>query len=151
MRDLLDRLIVALPRFDASVRVGVFGEDNVAEAQHLAWAEFGTTRGEPMRPTLSGVWDGALPATLSGVARGAKALIDGKVPSGEFVLDRLGWALAEAERQALDMDIPPPLAASTLAGRRRRGNQSTATLVDSGKMRDAVSHEAKTGGSGWPQ
>ncbi len=59
--------------------------------------------------------------------------------------------LAEEVRDAIDGNTPPALAPSTLAARRRRGNFSARTLVDTGKMRLAIKVDTKPGASAeWP-
>ena len=52
---------------------------------------------------------------------------------------------------AIDGNTAPPLAPSTLAARRKRGNFSARTLVDTGKMRLAIKVDTKPGASAeWP-
>jgi hypothetical protein len=54
-------------------------------------------------------------------------------------------------RDAIDGNTPPPLAPSTLAARRRRGNFSARTLVDTGKMRLSIKVDTKPGARAeWP-
>ena len=54
-------------------------------------------------------------------------------------------------RDAIDGNTAPALAPSTLAARRRRGNFSARTLVDTGKMRLAIKVDTKPGASAeWP-
>lgn len=150
MPDALDRLIVQFGRYDASGRAGVFGPDHEEEAFHLACAEFGTVRGEPPRPTVTATWDASEGAVVRSVAARTRAFVDGDITSGEAILRPVVADLAELQREAIGGDTPPPLAESTKAARRRRGNASTRTLVDTGKMQGAVDSETKPGGEGWP-
>ena len=151
MADDLDRLIRDLPKFDASARVGIFGDEHAEEAVHLLWAEFGTVRGEPARPTLTTAFDSQAGRTADLMRDGAVALLDGKVRDGKAALDPVAFRLAEVHRSHVLSNTPPPLKPATLANRRRRGVTSTATLVDSGEMLKAIAHEVKDGGDGWPE
>lgn len=150
----LDRLIRDLPKFDASARVGIFGDEHAEEAVHLLWAEFGTKvdgkKREPARPTLTAAFDSQVGRTADLMRDGAVALLDGKVRDGKAALDPVAFRLAEVHRSHVLSNTPPPLKPATLANRRRRGVTSTATLVDSGAMLKAIAHEVKDGGDGWP-
>jgi hypothetical protein len=71
--------------------------------------------------------------------------------TGETILGEVGGMLAEEVRDAIDGNTPPTLAPSTIAARRRRGNFSARTLVDTGKMRLAIKVDTKPGASAqWP-
>ncbi len=133
--DKLDRLIGRLRHASATADVGIV--DDQENAQHLFWAEFGTIT-EPPRPTLSRAYDQHDRALMRAIDRQVGDLIDGDITSGEAVLRKPAEDLAEAARENIDGNMQPPLAKSTLAARRRRGNTSEWTLVDTGKMRDAV-------------
>lgn len=142
MHDALDALIARMSRLPASAQVGALDEEN---AQKLARQEFGT-RTAPMRPTLSAATDRAEGAINRAIARRVGMVIDGAdARDGEVLLGEVGEMLAEEVRDAIDNNTPPPLAPSTIANRRRRGNESTRTLVDSGKMRLSIRVETKRG------
>lgn len=149
MPDALDRLIRDFGRYDASGRAGVFGPDHEEEAFHIACAEFGTKRGEPARPTVTATWDANEAAVERAVLKHTREFVDGDITSGEAVLRPVVRDLAELQREAIGGDTPPPLAESTKAARRSRGNSSTRTLVDTGKMQGAVDSETKPDGRGW--
>lgn len=132
----------------ATARVGALDEVN---AQKLAYSEFGT-RTQPVRPTLSAATDRSAAAIFRATQRGVQAVMDGKAGlDGEDILQRVGDDLAEEVRREIDNDVPPPLADSTLAARRRRGNASERTLVDTGEMMRSIKCEAVDGADPWPE
>jgi hypothetical protein len=141
VKDDLDRLIVNLGRASGSAIVGVI--DDEENASHLFWAEFGTTRGEPPRPTLTVTTDRLAPAIFRAERAALVRILDGKDhhTTGQEILADVGRDLAEEVQQAIDNDPAPPLAASTLAARRRAG-QGDRALVATGEMMRAV--RAKT-------
>lgn len=144
--DDLDRLIRRLDRLPAAARIGALDEVN---AQKLAYSEFGTVR-EPPRPALSAATDRNANAVHRAVARRVGAVIDGKTAqTGEAILGAVGADLAEEVRNAIDSNTPPALAPSTLAARRRRGNSSDRTLVDTGEMMRSITVDTKAGVGDW--
>ncbi len=147
MPDGLDILIRDLQRLNARARVGALDEEN---AQKLAYQEFGTEQA-PARPTLSATTDRAEGDINRAIDRRIKDVIEGKrSATGETILAEVGGMLAEQVREAIDNNTPPPLAPSTLAARRSRGNDSTRTLVDTGAMRESITTETKAGWREWP-
>lgn len=146
MPDAFDRLIADMKRLTASARVGALDEEN---ARKLAYQEFGTVT-IPMRPTLSVTTDRLEPAINRAINRRLRDVIDGKgSASGEAILRAVGEDLREEVVAAIEDNTPPALAPSTLANRRARGNPSTRTLVDTGKMRDSIKVETKAGAGDW--
>ena len=147
MNDDLDNLLRDLKRLDARARVGALDEEN---AKKLAYQEFGTETA-PMRPTLSATTDQTERDIHAAIKRRVLGVIDSKrTVTGETILAEVGGMLAESVREAIDGNVPPPLADSTIAARRRRGNDSTRTLVDTGDMRASIKVETKAGDAGWP-
>lgn len=145
--DDLDRLIARMERLDARARVGALDEVN---ATKLSYSEFGTVN-EPPRPTLSAATDRNANAIYRAVDRRVAAVVAGKsTQSGQDILADVAEDLAEEARNEVDGNVPPPLAASTVAARRRRGNTSERTLVDTGEMRESIKAEAKRGAGEWP-
>lgn len=143
--DDFDRLVARLTRLPAAARVGALDEVN---AQKLAYSEFGTVR-EPPRPALSAATDQNAAALHRAVARRVGDVIDGRSATGESILSAVAADLAEEVRNTIDSNVQPPLAPSTLAARRRRGNASNRTLVDTGEMLRAITYEAKQGAGDW--
>ena len=70
--------------------------------------------------------------------------LDGTLAPDE-VAENTAKALAANIRERLESNTPPALAESTLAARRRRGNNSTDTLIDTRDMFDAVEHAVREG------
>lgn len=144
MPDAFDLLIRDFGRLSATATVGAHDPEN---AQKLAWQEFGTAT---PRPTLSATTDRLAASLGRAIDARIKGVIDTKrTMTGETILREVGAMLAEEVRDAIDGNTPPPLAASTLAARRRRGNFSVRSLVDTGKMRLAVGVEAAPGVKMW--
>lgn len=156
--DDLDRLIARLSRLPAAARVGALDEEN---ARKLSLQEFGSaqgpsgTKGEHnvIRPSLSAATDRNSAALHRAVARRVGAVVDGKTgqtgQTGEAILGAVGADLAEEVRNTIDSNVPPALAPPTLAARRRRGNTSERTLVDTDEMRKSITVEAKAGTGDW--
>ena len=140
--------LAGLGRLDGSARVGALDEKN---AQKLAWQEFGTSRGIPPRPTLTTTTDALTPAMDRMIKREVSAVLDGKGRgvTGQEILADVGRALAEEVRQSIDGNTPPPLADSTIAARRARGNPSTRTLVDTGEMMRSIKVETSDDPKTW--
>ena len=146
MPDALDLLIRDFGRLSATATVGAHDDEN---AQKLAWQEFGTATAPP-RPTLSATTDRLAAALGRAIdARVAGVVAAKRTMTGEAILAEVGAMLAEEVRDAIDGNTPPPLAASTLAARRRRGNFSARSLVDTGKMRLAIGVRAAPGVKLW--
>lgn len=146
MTDPLDRLIRDLGRLDASARVGALDEKN---ASHLHWAEFGTRRGEPPRPTVSVATDKARASIERAVAKRVGDAFDGKSSAtGRDVLQKVGDDLAELIQEQIDSNTQPALAKSTLAARRRAG-QGDRTLVASGEMLRNIKVETSSDPDRW--
>ena len=77
-------------------------------------------------------------------------MVDGKSKqTGQDILADVAADLAEEVQNEIDGNVQPELAASTLAARRRRGNSSERTLVDTDEMRKSIKVEAKRGDGGW--
>lgn len=147
MPDALDQLIRDLSRLDARARVGSLDEEN---ATKLAYQEFGTATAPP-RPTLSAATDRAEGDIARAIDRRVAQVIAGqRTMTGKTLLGEVAGMLQEQVVEAIDGNTPPELAPSTLAARRRRGNESTRTLVDTGAMKASITTEAKDGASDWP-
>lgn len=147
MPDALDQLIRDLSRLDARARTGSLDEEN---ATKLAYQEFGTATA-PMRPTLSAATDRAEGDIARAIDRRVAQVIHGqRTMTGKTLLGEVAGMLQEQVVEAIDGNTPPELAPSTLAARRRRGNESTRTLVDTGDMKASITTEAKDGASDWP-
>jgi len=127
MTDDLDRLAADFGRLSATVVVGARDERS---ARLLGYAEFGT-RTAPARPAVSRAYDAHLGAVDRSIDRAVARVADGvSHATGTAILHDVGEDLREVFVDALKSNTPPPLAASTLRGRRRRGNLDTRSLID---------------------
>ena len=143
--DDLDRLIIRMQHLDASARVGALDEVN---ATKLSYSEFGTVN-EPPRPTLSAATDRNANAIHRAVERRVATVVAGKPQTGQDILADVAHDLAEEVQNEIDGNVQPALAPATIAARRRRGNPSERTLVDTDEMRKSIKVEAKHGDGGW--
>lgn len=145
--DDLDRLIRDLKHLDAAARVGVI--DDPENTQKYLYQETGTETA-PARPTLSATTDRLTPAINRSIKRKVLAVIDGRThTTGQEILADVARDLCEEVVAQVNDDTPPELADSTKAARRSRGNDSTRTLVDTGKMRDSITSESKSNSKPW--
>lgn len=146
MMDDLDRLIIRMQHLDASARVGALDEEN---ATKLSYSEFGTVN-EPPRPTLSAATDRNANAIHRAVERRVATVVAGKPQTGQDILADVAHDLAEEVQNEIDGNVQPALAPSTIVARRRRGNPSERTLVDTGEMLRSIKVETKRGDGWWP-
>lgn len=136
-----DNTDVVLRRFRGVGRTavaGIFSPDKAEQAEKLAYQELGTVD-IPQRQTVAPAFDEGEDAVVDGIARGLSQVIEGRTEPAD-VAERTGRRLVGAIRAKINSNTPPPLADSTLANRRARGNTSRKTLVDTGDMRDAIEH-----------
>jgi len=126
-----DQVLRGVGGLSASAVVGALDEEN---AQKLWWSEMGTPTADP-RPTLSVTTDRLRPAIDRAIRTDVQAVLDGRGRgvTGQEMLADVGRDLAEEVQNAIDGNTQPPLAASTLRQRRRRG-QGDRTLVATGEM-----------------
>jgi len=68
------------------------------------------------------------------------AAFDGDFEAMNRRLNAAGLAGARGMKTRISANIPPPLAESTLAARRRRGHHGTRTLVETGQLRNALTY-----------
>jgi hypothetical protein len=137
-----DAVVTGVGRLTAVAEVGALDEKN---AQKLAWSEFGTKTADP-RPTLTVTADRLRPAIARAIQREVGDVLDGKGRgvTGKEILGDVGEALAEEVQSAIDGNTAPPLAPSTLATRRRRG-QGDRTLVATSEMMRSIKVRAEQG------
>ncbi|HDR8973766.1 hypothetical protein [Burkholderia vietnamiensis] len=94
----------------------------------------------PERPHLvPGVQD-ARPKFEPQLQKGVEAALDGDLEKVNRSLNRAGLAAQNSVRAKINSNIPPKLADSTLAARRRRGVTRENTLVDTGQYRNAITY-----------
>ncbi|HGL4259612.1 hypothetical protein [Burkholderia dolosa] len=94
----------------------------------------------PARPHLvPGVQD-ARPKFEPHLQKGVEAALDGDLEKVDRSLNRAGLVAVNSVRAKINSNIPPKLADSTLAVRRRRGVTRENTLVDTGQYRNATTY-----------
>lgn len=98
------------------------------------------TNNLPARPFLvPGVEAALKPATAKLKAGAAKAL-DGQSDAGDKAMHAAGLIAQNAVRAKINSGVPPALAESTLANRRRRGRTGTTPLIDTGQLRNSITY-----------
>jgi len=143
-----NELVRGVGRLSGSAAVGALDEEN---ARKLAWSEVGSALdplpstprdGAVVRPTLSVTTDRLRPAIDRAIKADVQAVLDGRGRgvTGQEVMADVGRDLAEEVQHAIDGNVQPPLAKSTLAARRRRG-QGDRTLVASSEMLRSIKVE----------
>jgi hypothetical protein len=88
------------------------------------------SRNIPARPTLLPGINDAKDRIVKRLEDGAKAALDGSKDRVEKNFMAAGQAAVDAVKRRIRSNTPPPLSPKTLAARRRRGQRSTRTLVD---------------------
>lgn len=148
--DRLDEVLKSISRLvQKEVLVGV--PDSTAgrkdEGEPLSNAEIGyimengsPANNIPARPHLvPGVQD-ARPKFEPQLQKGVEAALDGDLEKVDRSLNRAGLVAQNSVRAKINSNIPPKLADSTLAARRRRGVTRENTLVDTGQYRNAITY-----------
>ena len=74
------------------------------------------------------------------MTKAAQGALDGQPDVVMNNLNAVGIIAASSVKMKISSNIPPPLAASTLAARRRRGRTGTRTLIDTGQLRNSISY-----------
>ncbi len=94
----------------------------------------------PARPVMEPGIQAAKGKIVNDFKSGARAALAGSGEGVQRALHRAGIDAADSIRGKINDGPPPPLAASTIAARKRRGHESEKTLVESAQMRNAVTH-----------
>ena len=71
--------------------------------------------------------------------KAAQGALDGDSTAVKNNLSATGIIATSSVKMKISSNIPPPLAESTLAARRRRGRTGTKTLIDTGQLRNSIS------------
>lgn len=127
-------LMVGVPEDETLRQQGVltnaylaFIHENGAPAQNI-----------PARPFLRPGMEAALPKVAEELTAAIK--IPFSMGNFDMCLDRAGTLAVSSIQLVITSSVPPPLSPRTLEERKARGNQSTATLVDTGQMRRAITY-----------
>lgn len=132
------------------VKVGVLasngaqqhGDSDATIAEIAACQEFGTET-IPERSFLRAGLHTRVAELRATQAKLAKAFIEGKL-DGKRALGLLGaWAQSAVKAQIVQHDIPPPLAAATIAAK-----GSSKPLVDTGQLLNAITWAVDSGDEG---
>jgi len=94
----------------------------------------------PARPFLVPGVEKALPDAVKRLQRGGEKALSGDTSAAEASLHAAGMICQNSVRATIVNVIPPPLAESTLAGRRRRGRTGTTPLLDTGQLRNSTTY-----------
>jgi len=116
-------------------------DEELNNAARLYIHEFGAPEANiPARPTLMpGIRD-AQEGVNKYFRASAKAAIAGDAGAVDVNLHRAGTVARDAVKEKINSNIPPPLAAVTIAKRIALGVTRTNTLVMTGQMRNAVTY-----------
>lgn len=138
--------IATLPQQD--VLVGVPGDESAREAGSpitnaaLAYIhDKGAPEANiPARPFMHPGIDAARDVIAEQFRKGGKAALAGNHAGMENALHAAGLKAQASIRRVITDRIPPELAASTLAARRRRGRTGETPLIDTGQLRNSITY-----------
>lgn len=137
------RVSVGIPEDETQRKDG----DAIGNAALLYIHENGAPEvGIPARPTLKPGIRNARSEIERRLRLAGEAALAGRPESVRNQFAAAGQAGASAVKAMINSNVGPPLAESTLAGRRRRGLRRTNTLVDTGQMRNAVTYVVREDG-----
>lgn len=94
----------------------------------------------PARPFLVPGVEAALKPATAKLKAGATKALDGQADAGEKSMHAAGMIAQNSVRATINAGVSPPLAPSTLAGRRRRGRTGTVPLIDTGQLRNSITY-----------
>lgn len=94
----------------------------------------------PARPHLRPGIDDARDEIVARYKAGSKAVLDRKVKDPKVVHHAVGLIAERSVKAKINEGDFAPLAAATVAARKRRGRRSEKPLVDTGQYRNAITH-----------
>ena len=94
----------------------------------------------PARPFLVPGVESAQKAATDELKKGAGAAMSGDAMGADKALHRAGITASNAVKGKINSGVPPELAKSTLAARRRRGRTGTTPLIDTGELRNSITY-----------
>jgi len=131
-----ERTLVGIPATNAERRDGPI---NNAALGYIN--EFGSPANNiPARPFLIPGVEAAQSKVVKQLRKGADQALDGKLDAADKALHSAGIVAVNAVRATLSEGIPPPLKASTIAARERRGRTGTKPLIDTGQLRNSLTY-----------
>ena len=114
------------------IQVGILGDSEIA--MYAGANEFGVTNKIPERSFLRTSFDDK--KTVNRIVKEAQKAFDIR-ENPKMIMDRIGLLMTAAIQKKIRSNIPPPNAPSTR--KRKRGKDKT--LIDTGRMLRAVTHE----------
>ncbi|MCP1120109.1 hypothetical protein [Robbsia andropogonis] len=147
-KDTLEAIIKAVSSLtNKSVLVGIPDSAPEHADTPLTSAQIGyiqetgdPARNLPARPFLVPGVQSVQSNCADRLRKGATAAMSGNVAGAEAALTAAGLVAESAVKAKINSNIQPKLADSTLEKRRARGVTRENTLVDTGQMRNAVTH-----------
>lgn len=97
----------------------------------------------PARPFLVPGVRAAEDKTSDQLKKAAQAALDGKDADVDKRLTAAGLIAESSVKNTINAGVAPGLADSTLAARRRRGRTGTVPLIDTGELRNSITHVVK--------
>lgn len=94
----------------------------------------------PARPFLVPGVEKAQKAATDELKKGADEAMDGNAQGAEKALHRAGITASNSVKATINAGVPPALADSTLAARRRRGRTGEVPLIDTGSLRNSITY-----------
>lgn len=132
-----DQVLVGIPSSKTQRETG----DPLTNAQIGYIQEHGAPElNIPARPFLIPGVESAEPKYVPYLKQAAEAALQGREELVTRRLDAAGIVAASAVKVLINSNIPPALAPSTLAARKRRGITRENTLIDTGQLRNAVTY-----------
>lgn len=123
----------------------------VTNAQLLYIHEYGAPEANiPARPSVIPGIEDAKDAITAQMEKGSRALMGGNTDAAEKALHAAGLIAVSSIKDKITEGDFAPLAESTIAARKRKGNDSTKPLVVTAQMRNAITYVI-AGGSEAPE
>lgn len=141
-------ILKALQDLDGQyVQIGVLGDDGKGDVNIVSIAtihEYGAPKaGIPERSFIRASFDKNEDEYVKQIKDYVNRVLQGEV-SGNTLYTKMGQTVAQDTQKHIRAKIPPSLQASTLRARRRRGNEGTTPLIDTGRLIGAISYEVKS-------
>lgn len=144
----LKRLLAGLTSLPSTdVLVGIPQEKGARQGEPISNALIGylmetgmPASNVPARPFLYPGVDAARSPVTKYLKQGAAYALEGNAAGVDRAMNAAGSSAASSVQRKLTAGPFQPLAASTLAARRRRGRTGTRPLIDTGQLRRAITY-----------
>lgn len=94
----------------------------------------------PARPFLVPGVESVQKEATNQLKRGGDAALSGRAMDADKAMHAAGIIAQNGVKAKINSGVPPALAASTLAARRRRGRTGEKPLIDKGELRNSVTY-----------